>query len=105
MFWLLLMLLIALVVCSWRLPGSALEESAWSTFSSSVHLLSRGANDDAEGMTGSVTAGSRAAEREALSPDDRTRARDTAAALGKTAAIRKRVTPLMAKRVAVRYAF
>ena len=80
--WLALLIAIAFG-CSFLAPGSGLHASALRAFDSSVSMLSRG---DIESTFRSV------ASRQPVAPL-------------KTSAIRRRVTPLMQKRVAVRYKF
>ena len=106
MVWLWLALLLAIAaVCSWFGPGSSLHRSAWQAFYSSVFLLSQGGTDDGrdedddEEETPQPTRSVQAAPRPAREP------RSQPVALLKTSAIRKRVTPLIQKRVAVRYGF
>ena len=101
MFWLLLGLLVACWLCSWLRPDSDLASSAARALDSSVLMLSRGYagaamlddSDDDEDV----------ADRRPRPV--RSAAMRQPAALLKTSAIRKRVTPLMQKRVAVKYNF
>ena len=87
MFWLLLGLLAVCALCSWLSPGDQLARSAARAFETSVLLLSQGGDGEAR----------RTRTQTALRP--------ASAQPLKTSAIRKRVTPLMCKRVAVRYGF
>ena len=103
MFWLLLCLLVACWLCAWLRPGSDLASSAARAFDSSVFLLSR---DDIESTTldcSSDEEGEHIADRRRR-PVRSAAPRQPAAPL-KTSAIRKRVTPLLQKRVAARYGF
>jgi len=100
--WLLLCLLVVCVLCSWLRPNSDLANSASRAFDSSVLMLSRGcagaamlddSDDDDEDVADRLPQHVRSATPRRPAP------------LLKTSAIRKRVTPLMQKRVAARYNF
>ena len=99
MFWLLLVLLLAVMVCSWLGPGSAVERSAWRAFDGSVALLSRGSGDEDEEDVGVP---SRAAPRQqsARLPLQRTPSPDPRRDGATTAARRRRITPFQAKKIA-----
>jgi len=95
MFWLLLSLLLACVLCSWLRPDSALARSAARAFDSSVFLLSRSQTADDSDNDG-------AAPRPVPPPAPRQRppspgARRDAAP---TAARRRRITPFQTKKIA-----
>lgn len=92
-FWFLLVLLVVVVLCSWHGPGSSLERSAWRAFDSSIHILSKCDGDEDAPLV------------ERAGPSTRVQPATLGNAAGRTAAIRRRVTPLMAKRVAARYGF
>ena len=94
MLWLLLGLLLACALSSWLLPDSALARSAARAFDGTVSLLSRGDGDDDDGPPLPIRGAA-----------PRREPRSQPAALSKTSAIRKRVTPLMARMAAVRYGF
>ena len=90
MLWWLLLLLAITFCCSFLAPESALHESALQAFDSSVYMLSHvGAGEDA-------TSRRERTERKGVE--------GTPPPL-RTSSIRKRVTPHMQKRVAVRYNF
>ena len=99
MFWLLLVLLLAVMVCSWLGPGSAVERSAWRAFDGSVALLSRDSGDEDEEDVGVP---SRAAPRQqsARLPLQRTPRQDPRRDGATTAARRRRITPFQAKKIA-----
>ena len=95
MFWLLLGLLVACWLCAWLKPGTDLASSAARAFDSSVLLLSRGGTDPADDED---------ASHRQRRPTQSVAPKQPAAPL-KTSAFRKRVTPLLQKRVAARYGF
>ena len=98
-FWLALLIAIAFG-CSFLAPSSDLHTSALRAFDSSISTLSRG------GIETTVSDGS---DEEDQDTADRRPVRSVAprqlATPLKTSAIRRRVTPLMLKRVAVKYNF
>ena len=105
--WLALLIAIA-VGCSFLAPGSGLHHSALRAFDSSVFLLSRGGDGDSaafhtsdEGDEHSVVAVSVASAPPLRSVQVAPRPMPPP----RTSTIRKRVTPLMQKRVAARYGF
>ena len=112
MLWILLLLTAAIAFCSWLSPpGSTLNRSAWQAFDCAVASLSQG-DDDEEDDDARRVATPRAfsargsAEQGSASRAPRAGQSRAASALPpKTAQIRKRVTPLMQKRVAVKYNF
>jgi len=98
MFWFLLLLIAAIAICSWLSPpGSSLNRSAWHALDSTVAMLSRGGGGDDDDDDGPPLPIRGAAPRR--------EPRSQPAALSKTSAFRKRVTPLMQKRVAVKHNF
>lgn len=111
MFWVLLLLIAAVALCSWLSPpGSSLNRSAWQAFDSAVANLSQGDEEDERDDTRRVAA--RASSARGSSSRVQSRAASAppplsaqAATPPKTAQIRKRITPLMQKRVAVMYNF
>ena len=127
MFWLLFALAAIVILCSRLAPGSDLARSAADAFDSNVRFFARyGAGDDASGAGDDVDAageGPAGLDRasgpgvESLTPPRalagylRARptlgraARETAGPIWKTSVVRKRPTPLMQKKVAVRYGF
>ena len=103
MFWLLLGLLVACWLCAWLRPGTDLASSTVRAFDSTVLLLSRASIDTTMSDDSSEADGDAAAYRQrrpARSPAPR-----QPTAFLKTSNIRKKVTPLIQKRVAVRYNF
>jgi 5-methylcytosine-specific restriction endonuclease McrA len=102
LFWWLLCLLVACWLCAWLKPGTDLASSAARAFDSSVLLLSHGGTDPAMSDDNSE-------DDEDSSYRQRRPARSLApkqpAAPFKTSAFRKRVTPLLQKRIAARYGF
>ena len=101
MFWLLLGLLVACWLCAWLKPGTDLASSAARAFDSSVLLLSRGGTDPATSDDDNEDDEDASYRRRPV----RSAAPRQPAAPLKTSAIRKRVTPLLQKRVAARYGF
>ena len=101
MFWLLLGLLVACWLCAWLKPGTDLASSAARAFDSSVLLLSRGGTDPAMSDDSNEDDEDASYRRRPV----RSAAPRQPAAPLKTSAIRKRVTPLLQKRVAARYGF
>ena len=108
MFWLPLCLLVACLLCLWLKPNSELAYSAARAFDSSVLVVSRGRAESAmldvdDGDDENI------AERRRAARSSATHVRSVAPRRHippwSTAAIRKRVTPLMQKRVAARYNF
>ena len=101
MFWLLLGLLVACWLCAWLKPGTDLASSAARAFDSSVLLLSRGGTDPAMSDDSNEDDQDASYRRRPV----RSAAPRQPAAPLKTSVIRKRVTPLLQKRVAARYGF
>jgi len=118
MLWLWLAILVAVAIgCSFLAPGSGLHQSALRAFDSSVFMLSRGGAEQStpshssertecaagghEGDEHSVVGASVAS----APPLRSVRAAPRPMLPVKTSQIRKRVTPLMQKRVAVKYNF
>ena len=106
MLWWLVMLLAIAFCCSFLAPDSGLHKSALQAFDSSVGVLSRAGveQEDAPGIAGRAEGsfrGSLSASAQLRSL--RTAPRPTLPL--RTSGIRKRVTPLMQKRVAARYGF
>ena len=97
--WLALLVAIAFG-CSFLAPGSGLHASALRAFDSSVSMLSRGDIESTLSDGGDEEDEDNAGRR----PVRSVASRQPVAPL-KTSAIRRRVTPLMQKRVAVRYNF
>ena len=96
--WFLAVMLIAIIMCSWLNPGSGLERSAWRAFDSSMTLLSQGGGGDDNGRKEEDT---RPPARQAQKTACPTRGMQP----WKTSVVRRRVTPLMARRVAVKFGF
>ena len=106
MLWWLVILLAIAFCCSFVAPDSGLHKSALQAFDSSVGVLSRAGveQEDAPGIAGRAEGlfrGSVSASAQLRSL--RTAPRPTLPL--RTSGIRKRVTPLMQKRVAARYGF
>jgi 5-methylcytosine-specific restriction endonuclease McrA len=101
MFWLLLGLLVACWLCAWLKPGTDLASSAARAFDSSVLLLSRGGTDPAMSDDSNEDDQDASYRRRPV----RSAAPRQPAAPLKTSTFRKRVTPLLQKRVAARYGF
>jgi len=102
MFWWLLCLLVACWLCAWLQPGADLASSAARAFDSSVLLLSRGGTDPA--MSGDNSEDDEDASHRQRRPTRSVAPKQPVSPL-KTSTFRKRVTPLMQKRVAARYSF
>ena len=101
MFWLLRCLLVACWLCAWLKPGTDLASSAARAFDSSVLLLSRGGTDPAMSDDSNEDDQDASYRRRPV----RSAAPRQPAAPLKTSTFRKRVTPLLQKRVAARYGF
>ena len=106
MLWWLVILLAIAFCCSFVAPDSGLHKSALQAFDSSVGMLSRA------GVEQSATSRRKRAESVDYKPDAEgspqlrsVRAAPRTSPLLRTSSIRKRVTPHMLKRVAVRYNF
>ena len=106
MLWWLVVLIAIALCCSFLAPASGLHKSALQAFESSVGMLSRA------GVEQSATSRRRRAESVGYEPDAEgtPQLRSVLPALRtspplRTSNIRKRVTPHMLKRVAVRYNF
>ena len=106
MLWWLLLLLAITLCCSFLAPESALHESALQAFDSSVGVLSRAGveQEDAPGIAGRAE-GSFRGSVSASAQLRSLRAEPRPTLPLRTSGIRKRVTPLMQKRVAARYGF
>ena len=107
MLWWLVMLLAIAFCCSFVAPDSGLHKSALQAFDSSVGVLSRAGveQEDAPGIAGRAE-GSFRGSVSASAPQLRSlRAAPRPTLPLRTSSIRKRVTPLMQKRVAARYGF
>ena len=107
MLWWLVMLLAIAFCCSFVAPDSGLHKSALQAFDSSVGVLSRAGvkQEDAPGSAGRAE-GSFRGSVSASAPQLRSlRAAPRPTLPLRTSSIRKRVTPLMQKRVAARYGF
>ena len=102
--WLLLAAsMLIIIVCSRLGPGSALERSAWDAFENTVQLMSTHEEyDDDDYTIGSAPLLVEHAPQRKPRPSSPAA---KGAAQVNTATLRKRVTPLMLKRVAVRYKF
>ncbi len=110
MVWLMLGLLLVCALCSWARPDGALARSAARAFDCAVATLSQGdeeehEEDDARRVAARAFSARGSAEQGSASRVPRAGQSRAASAPPKTAPIRKRVTPLMQKRVAVRYNF
>ena len=106
MLWWLVMLLAIAFCCSFLAPDSGLHKSALQAFDSSVGVLSRAGveQEDAPGIAGRAEGSFRGSvSASAQLRSLRTAPRPTLPL--RTSGIRKRVTPLMQKRVAARYGF
>ena len=106
MLWWLVMLLAIAFCCSFVAPDSGLHKSALQAFDSSVGVLSRAGveQEDAPGIAGRAEGSFRGSvSASAQLRSLRTAPRPTLPL--RTSGIRKRVTPLMQKRVAARYGF
>ena len=106
MLWWLVMLLAIAFCCSFVAPDSGLHKSALQAFDSSVGVLSRAGveQEDAPGIAGRAEGSFRGSvSASAQLRSLRTAPRPTLPL--RTPGIRKRVTPLMQKRVAARYGF
>ena len=103
MLWWLVMLLAIAFCCSFVAPDSGLHKSALQAFDSSVGVLSRAGveQEDAPGIAGRAEGSFRGSV--SASAPQRAAPRPTLPL--RTSSIRKRVTPLMQKRVAARYGF
>ena len=107
MLWWLVMLLAIAFCCSFVAPDSGLHKSALQAFDSSVGVLSRAGveQEDAPGIAGRAE-GSFRGSVSASAPQLRSlRAAPRPTLPLRASSIRKRVTPLMQKRVAARYGF
>ena len=107
MLWWLVILLAIAFCCSFVAPDSGLHKSALQAFDSSVGVLSRAGveQEDAPGIAGRAE-GSFRDSVSASAPQLRSlRAEPRPTLPLRTSGIRKRVTPLMQKRVAARYGF
>ena len=107
MLWWLVILLAIAFCCSFVAPDSGLHKSALQAFDSSVGVLSRAGveQEDAPGIAGRAE-GSFRGSVSASAPQLRSlRAAPRPTLPLRTSSIRKRVTPLMQKRVAARYGF
>ena len=107
MLWWLVMLLAIAFCCSFVAPDSGLHKSALQAFDSSVGVLSRAGveQEDAPGIAGRAE-GSFRGSVSASAPQLRSlRAAPRPTLPLRTSSIRKKVTPLMQKRVAARYGF
>ena len=106
MLWWLVILLAIAFCCSFVAPDSVLRKSALQAFDSSVGVLSRAGveQEDAPGIAGRAEGSFRGSvSASAQLRSLRTAPRPTLPL--RTSGIRKRVTPLMQKRVAARYGF
>ena len=106
MLWWLVILLAIAFCCSFVAPDSGLHKSALQAFDSSVGVLSRAGveQEDAPGIAGRAEGSFRGSvSASAQLRSLRTSPRPTLPL--RTSGIRKRVTPLMQKRVAARYGF
>ena len=106
MLWWLVILLAIAFCCSFVTPDSGLRKSALQAFDSSVGVLSRAGveQEDAPGIAGRAEGSFRGSvSASAQLRSLRTAPRPTLPL--RTSGIRKRVTPLMQKRVAARYGF
>ena len=106
MLWWLVILLAIAFCCSFVAPDSGLHKSALQAFDSSVGVLSRAGveQEDAPGIAGRAEGSFRGSvSASAQLRSLRTAPRPTLPL--RTSGIRKRVTPLMQKRVAARYNF
>ena len=106
MLWWLVILLAIAFCCSFVAPDSGLHKSALQAFDSSVGVLSRAGveQEDAPGIAGRAEGSFRGSvSASAQLRSLRTAPRPTLPL--RTSGIRKRVTPLMQKRVAARYGF
>ena len=106
MLWWLVFLLAIAFCCSFVAPDSGLHKSALQAFDSSVGVLSRAGveQEDAPGIAGRAEGSFRGSvSASAQLRSLRTAPRPTLPL--RTSGIRKRVTPLMQKRVAARYGF
>ena len=106
MLWWLVILLAIAFCCSFVAPDSGLHKSALQAFDSSVGVLSRAGveQEDAPGIAGRAEG----SFRDSVSASAQLRSLRTAPRPTlplRTSGIRKRVTPLMQKRVAARYDF
>ena len=103
MLWWLVILLAIAFCCSFVAPDSGLHKSALQAFDSSVGVLSRAGveQEDAPGIAGRAEGSFRGSV--SASTPQRAAPRPTLPL--RTSSIRKRVTPLMQKRVAARYGF
>ena len=106
MLWWLVMLLAIAFCCSFVAPDSGLHKSALQAFDSSVGVLSRAGveQEDAPGIAGRAE-GSFRGSVSASAQLRSLRAAPRPTLPLRTSGIRKRVTPLMQKRVAARYGF
>ena len=106
MLWWLVMLLAIAFCCSFLAPDSGLHKSALQAFDSSVGVLSRAGveQEDAPGIAGRAE-GSFRGSVSASAQIRSLRAEPRPTLPLRTSGIRKRVTPLMQKRVAARYGF
>ena len=107
MLWWLVILLAIAFCCSFVAPDSGLHKSALQAFDSSVGVLSRAGveQEDAPGIAGRAE-GSFRGSISASAPQLRSlRAAPRPMFPLRTSSLRKRVTPLMQKRVAARYGF
>ena len=106
MLWWLVMLLAIAFCCSFVAPDSGLHKSALQAFDSSVGVLSRAGveQEDAPGIAGRAE-GSFRGSVSASAQLRSLRAEPRPTLPLRTSGIRKRVTPLMQKRVAARYGF
>ena len=111
MFWFLLALIAVALICSRLTPGSNLARSAADAFDANVRFLARyGAVDDVdvvdEDAAGDPTPSwLRQASAQRMQPTSGRETREAHVPSWKTSAARKRPTPLMQKKVAVRYGF
>ena len=106
MLWWLVILLAIAFCCSFVAPDSGLHKSALQAFDSSVGVLSRAGveQEDAPGIAGRAE-GSFRGSVSASAQLRSLRAEPRPTLPLRTSGIRKRVTPLMQKRVAARYNF
>ena len=106
MLWWLVFLLAIAFCCSFVAPDSGLHKSALQAFDSSVGVLSRAGveQEDAPGIAGRAE-GSFRGSVSASAQLRSLRAEPRPTLPLRTSGIRKRVTPLMQKRVAARYGF
>ena len=106
MLWWLVILLAIAFCCSFLAPDSGLHKSALQAFDSSVGVLSRAGveQEDAPGIAGRAE-GSFRGSVSASAQLRSLRAEPRPTLPLRTSGIRKRVTPLMQKRVAARYGF